>query len=301
MERIEYAGWPNCVRLRNEAVELVVTADVGPRVIRFGFAGGPNEFHEVPAERGKTGGTAWRPYGGHRLWHAPENDPRTYSPDNDPVEVQDHGAFVRFVQKTEAATGIGKELDVALDPSRARARLTHRLINRNAWTVTLAPWAISVLAPGGVAILPLPPRGEHPRDLLPTSSLTLWAYTEMNDPRWTWGRRYVLLRHDGKAKIPQKAGIATHEGWAAYARGGNLFLKRFASDPTRAYPDFGCTVESFTNSDMLELETLGALGEIEPGACAEHAETWELHANVPMPKSDADVERDVLPRVAQKD
>lgn len=298
MERIEYAGWPNAVRLANAAVELVVTADVGPRVIRFGFAGGANEFHEVPGERGKTGGAAWRPYGGHRLWHAPENDPRTYNPDNDPVEVQDHGAFVRFVQKTEAATGIGKELDVALDPERARARVTHRLINRNAWSVTLAPWAISVLAPGGVAVLPLPPRGEHPRDLLPTASLTLWSYTEMNDPRWTWGRRFVLLRQDTKAKIPQKAGLATHEGWAAYARGGHLFLKRFASDPARAYPDFGCTVESFTNADMLELETLGALEPIAPGACAEHAETWELHANVPMPNSDADVERDVLPRVA---
>ena len=37
MERVEYGGWANCYRLHNDVVELIVTADVGPRIIRFGF------------------------------------------------------------------------------------------------------------------------------------------------------------------------------------------------------------------------------------------------------------------------
>src|SRR5437867_3326516 len=55
MEWIEYGGWPRCVRLANERVELVVTTDVGPRIIRFGYRGGENVFAEFAGQVGKTG------------------------------------------------------------------------------------------------------------------------------------------------------------------------------------------------------------------------------------------------------
>ena len=38
MERTSYGGWPNCYRLSNGLIDLVVTADVGPRIIRLGAA-----------------------------------------------------------------------------------------------------------------------------------------------------------------------------------------------------------------------------------------------------------------------
>ena len=98
MEKIVYTGWPNCYRLANGLVELVVTTDVGPRVIRFGFVGGANVFKEYDAMLGLTGGDEWRIYGGHRLWHAPEGKPRTYCPDNGPVQIEEHPGFVRLIQ-----------------------------------------------------------------------------------------------------------------------------------------------------------------------------------------------------------
>ena len=33
--KINYRGWPNSYRMSNGEVELVVTADVGPRIIRY--------------------------------------------------------------------------------------------------------------------------------------------------------------------------------------------------------------------------------------------------------------------------
>jgi len=33
VEKTEYKGWPNCYRVSNGEVELIVTGDVGPRVI----------------------------------------------------------------------------------------------------------------------------------------------------------------------------------------------------------------------------------------------------------------------------
>ena len=98
VETVAYKGWPNCRRIANGQVELIVTADIGPRIIRFGFVGGDNEFKEF--ER-MMGGDTWRITGGHRLWHAPEEDPRTYFPDNHPVAVEQHAGFVRVIQPVE--------------------------------------------------------------------------------------------------------------------------------------------------------------------------------------------------------
>jgi hypothetical protein len=124
MEIIEFNGWKNCIRLENLLVDLVITTDIGPRVIRYGYLDEENEFQEAPEDQGKTGGSQWRPYGGHRLWHAPELAGRTTLPDNDSVAYEDHGDFVRVIQKTEALTGIQKEMDIRLSPVDTHVRVT---------------------------------------------------------------------------------------------------------------------------------------------------------------------------------
>ncbi|TET53618.1 MAG: hypothetical protein E3J64_03290, partial [Anaerolineales bacterium] len=266
MEKVSYKGWKNCYRLSNDVIDLVVTTDVGPRIIRLGFVDDENELKEYKDQLGATGGDEWRIYGGHRLWHAPESKPRTYAPDNAPVRIEDLGGPVRLTQDTEPSTGIQKEIDVRLDPSGAHATLTHRLRNNNLWPVELAPWSLTVMTTGGKAIMPLPPRGSHEENLLPASLAALWAYTDMTDPRWTWGQRYVMLQQDPKAKSPQKVGLSIPLGWAAYARGGHLFVKTFDYVAGAPYPDLGCNFEAFTNADMLEVETLGPPTSLLPGA-----------------------------------
>lgn len=297
MEKIEYGGWPNCYRLSNGIIDLVLTADVGPRIIRFGFEGEPNEFHEFTDTLGESGGDEWRIYGGHRLWHAPEASPRTYFPDNEPLRVEPCDGLIRLIQTTERTTGIQKEIDVCLSLDKAHVAMTHRLRNANLWAVALAPWALSVMAPGGVAILPLPPRGPHATNLQPKSTLALWAYTDMSDPRWTWGNKYVLLRQDPALETPQKVGAMVPDGWVAYARQGHLFVKTFVHVPGAIYPDLGCSVELFTDHRFLEVETLGPSVNLEPNAVVEHVEHWFLFRDVAALGDDGDVERDVLPKV----
>ncbi|MDF2441651.1 MAG: hypothetical protein JWN98_2635 [Abditibacteriota bacterium] len=296
LEKVEYGGWPNCYRLSNDEIELIATTDVGPRLIRFGFIGGANEFKEFKDALGKTGGDEWRSYGGHRLWHAPEEEPRTYVPDNAPVELEEHDGFIRLRSPREA-NGLQKELDVSLDSASAHVRIVHRLINRSPWTIECAPWALSVMTTGGTCIFPLPPRGGHPEHLAPASSLTLWKFTDMSDARWTWGHKYIMLRQDQNDDSPQKVGASVVDGWAGYANEGRLFLKTFTHDASARYADMGVNFETFTNESMLEVETLGPLQSIAPGQSAEHVEEWFLFRDVPVPQSEADIDRDILPRV----
>src|SRR5689334_6210153 len=79
IEKIQYRGWPNCYRISNGEVELVVTTDVGPRIMRYGFVGGPNVFKEFEEQMGKSGEPTWQPRGGHRLWIAPEDPVLSYA------------------------------------------------------------------------------------------------------------------------------------------------------------------------------------------------------------------------------
>ena len=78
LERITYRGWDNAYRISNSIVELVVLADVGPRIVSYRFIAGENVFHEIAEQGGLTGGGDFRLYGGHRLWISPEVE-RTFS------------------------------------------------------------------------------------------------------------------------------------------------------------------------------------------------------------------------------
>src|SRR5437588_13041305 len=88
IEKTAWSGWPNCYRISNGEVELIVTTDVGPRVIRYGSVGGQNLFKEFTAQLGKSGEKKWQPRGGHRVWAAPEIQPITYALDNGPVKYE---------------------------------------------------------------------------------------------------------------------------------------------------------------------------------------------------------------------
>lgn len=277
LEKTAFKGWNNCLCLSNGSVELIATTDVGPRIVHLGFAGGPNLFKEFPKDQGLTGGDTWRAYGGHRLWHAPEAMPRTYQPDNGlvPWQAVQNGLLLR--PGTEKDTGIRKEIEVTIVPDRDVFTVRHRLFNAGLWPVELAPWALSVMAPGGRAVLFNEPYAPHPEALLPVRPLVLWAYTNMADPRWSWGRRTMALRQDPQRAEPQKAGVRSTSGWAAYELDGHVFLKKAPFDPGARYPDFECNIEVFTNAEILEIESLGPLTRLAPGGgCVEHVERWFL-------------------------
>jgi hypothetical protein len=294
-EQIAYGGWQHCTRISDGRMEVVVTNEVGPRVIRCGMVDGKNLFGEIADDMGSVGGDVFRLYGGHRLWHAPEHLQRTYFPDNVPVSIEPIPNGARFIAPPEH-NGLQKTIEITLD--NGSARLTHRLTNTSVWAITCAPWAVSVMAAGGMAIMPVPPRGSHATQLMPSHALTLWAYTDMADARWTWGREFILLRQDRDALFPQKIGIGCPQLWLAYVNDGMMFTKRSAHPLNGVYPDMNSCLEVFTDAAILELETLAPLTTLEPDASVEHVEYWRIYGNVPMPESEADVKNQIMPRLA---
>jgi hypothetical protein len=306
MDVVEYRGWKNNIRIANGDAELVVTLDVGPRVISYRLPGGPNVMKNYDEMMGKSGEAEWQIRGGHRFWLAPEDLTRTYFPDNRPVKWEslgDHAA--RFTPPPEEEYGAQKIMEVKLAGKGTRVELTLRVTNVGKQPTELAPWGPTVMAPGGVEIIPLPPKNPHPgstknakspADFAPNQELVLWPYFDFTDTRWTFGRRYAFLRQD-VTKGPTKIGLAHRMGWVAYLNSGTLFVKRFDYREGAIYPDLGTRYQTFSNEDMLEMETVGELVMLKPGESAEMKESWELYANVPPVRTESDVQRVILPLI----
>jgi hypothetical protein len=297
MEKVSYGGWPNCIKLSNGEIELIATTDVGPRIMRFGYVGGQNLFKEYKDQLGETGGKAWRIYGGHRLWHCPEDHKRTYYPDNSPIKYEWDGKTLKLSQPVETTTGIAKEIEVTLDGENNQVKALHRLINHNQWDIEASPWVLTVMAPRGRIIFPQEPYRPHPDYLLAARPLVLWHFTDMSDPRWRWGEKYIQLRQDPNLKTKEKVGFLNKQGWGAYYLNGELFVKRYPYDSAGTYPDYGCNTETFTDGDMLEFETLGPLAKIPAnGGKVEHVEHWYLF-KVALGEGESEIDAKVPPLV----
>ena len=278
---VSYGGWDNCVEISNGIVDLIVTVDVGPRIIRYGFVGKENEMCEVGTTLGLKGGSEWRIYGGHRLWHSPEDEYRTYEPDNAPVSWEKVRNGIRTVQDVEQRTGIRKEMEITLSQEDSRVNVLHRLTNEGLGPIEVSVWSISAMSASGKEVVP---QTRRDTGLLPNRNMVLWPYTRLDDPRISLGDKYIILRQDPSAIRPLKFGTSNEQGWGAYFNHGHLFVKYYEHKEGAIYPDFGASYESYTNDFMLEMETLSPLTMLKPGLSMEHSEAWELFDDVPMPR-----------------
>jgi hypothetical protein len=300
VNKVTYFDNLDCLRLTNGTVEVDVTISVGPRVIRYGFKEEENILGLAPDASIETPLGTWKPWGGHRLWTAPEANPRSYIPDDRPVEFKaDEELSLHLVQQVEQATGIQKEMTVTLDREGAGVTLLHKITNRNLWPIEASAWAITIMNGGGTAILPQEPYRSWNEYLLPARSLVLWHYTDLSDPRWTIGAKYIRLRTDAALEEPQKIGIMNKQGWAAYHRQDMLFIKQAAYEEGASYPDYGSTAEIYTAGSFIEVETLSPLRKLEPDESALHVERWRLFRDVILGSSETEIERAIGPLAEQ--
>lgn len=281
MQTVKFLDF-DCVSLENSFLRLLITQSAGPRVISLQFKGGKNLFAELPdfvTER--PDGTLFHFHGGHRLWHAPENMPRTYIPDNEAVTVVPAREGLLVTQPVEVQTGIEKAIQISLVDEKPQVIVRHTLTNRGLWPVECAPWAITQFRTGGVAILP---QSREQTEVLPNRSLSLWPYTDISNPHVTWGNQYVLVR--AEMQQPFKIGFPNPRGWLAYWLDGVLFVKRAPFDPKSAYYDLGSSSECYCNQRFLELETLSPIGTLAPDKSVTHTETWELYGGIDLPQNE---------------
>jgi hypothetical protein len=295
---IHYKEYGRCAELSNGLIDVVVTLDCGPRIIRYGFLGEGNQLCDDAPLTVQIEGEPeeWRLMGGHRLWASPEHYPKTYYPDNDPVEYEWIQDGLRITKAAHPRVQIESRMEIRLYEGESQIRIAHTLKNTGEWEIETAVWALTNLKPGGLQVLPFARKESHFSDGAKGSrSLVLWTYARMDDPRIKWGNRYVLVQHEEGNTIQTKFGIQNTEGWAAYFRDDSLFIKRFEVCPGEPYPDGGISSATFLIEFMLEMESLSPIRHLKPGDEVRHIETWELHRNgYRVPFGDEDAVQEVV-------
>ena len=281
IKKITFAGIPECLELSDGKLELVVSTIWGPRVLYCSAPGGENFFKLFDGQIANPVPREWNSYGGHRLWHAPETRPRTYFPDNEAVPYRMEGDSLILDCPEEVCNGVKKTIKISI--SGGVAEIEQKITNSGRWEIKLAPWGLSVMAPGGKLILPLPDHQEYgDNTLLPALPIVLWRYTSMTDPRFKWGSRFIELSESAPGcDAPLKFGAWVEKGWVAYELNGKYFVKRFPAVNGAEYPDFGCNFESYTQPGMLEVEVLAPLRSLAPGESAVLTEMWEVYPEKP--------------------
>ena len=284
---IQYKNFGRCLEMKNDTATVVVTLDIGPRIISYHLNGRENILLEdeqrVFFERGESfkeyfgEDKTWYIYGGHRLWSSPESMPHSYVPDNDPVEysVLDSGSNEKSVSLTPPPTRTGQQhnIIISLDNDSSRVKVVHNIKNVSGAIVTLAPWPMTVCSAGGVEIFP---QSTKDNGLLSNRRNVFWSYSDINDPRFFLGNKYGTLKQVPDSEGKFKIGMNNEDGWAAYINKGQIFLKNFNMNIDGEYPDFGCNFETFTNGIFLECESLCELKTLKNGQMTSITEEWEL-------------------------
>jgi hypothetical protein len=265
--------------LENDFLHVDYLTTTGPRIIGLyakGVAG--NLFAETPDVHWPTPHGEYYLRGGHRLWTAPE-DSFYHCPEDDLTVMAEKDQVT--LQSGIDTSGLQKAISLRLEQNRVL--LSQRVTWHGEKPIELAPWGITQLRLGGMAILPM----STAEGLQPNRNLVLWPYAHMNDERLELHDDLVLLYGRASA-LAFKIGSYIPQGWIACMWENALFVKRFSVEPARRYPDLGCNAEAYVKDACLELESLGPLTLLQPGESVTHGETWEVHTgNYPFKLEDA--------------
>jgi hypothetical protein len=275
---VEYEGLAECLQISNGDAKLIISTRFGPRILSYGYDGGENILGWHPQAAVETAIGTWRPYGGHRLWVAPENMPLSYDPDSGPVEYEEQGDL-SAVFRSPAGAGypVDKEIRVSLAETGSTVTIEHRLTNPGEGDLEIAAWGLTIMRPGGTVIVPNEPlAGYNADNLLPVRTIAVWPYTDFTDPRWSFEKDGIRLSVDEKAVGAQKFGVLNKQGWAAYDWNGLRFTKRSDFIENAIYPDMNSNFEFYTDGGFIEIETLSPLETLGQGTSLTHQESWEL-------------------------
>jgi len=283
MRRGEYQGHETII-IENDHFLLESLVDAGPRVVRLIPAWlGENILAETPDAVIRTGLGEYRYFGGHRLWLAPKMVSQTYFPDNHGVTAHEVKNGLNLVGSIEPDTHARKSMSIRTSPSRPIIMIKHLIKNHGTDPIRLAPCAITMMRPNSIALLPQQLGTLDADGFLPNRNFSLWSYSQWDDPRLKLGREYIKIESD-TTKRAFRFGYFNSYGWLGYIFQDVLFVKRFGVRRDETYPDNGCNAEVYVTDRVLELESLGALADLQPQEEIVYTETWEIYETNKIPK-----------------
>lgn len=268
---LEYKNFGKCVQFEENGMIVMVTIDVGPRIIYFGDK--QNNILKEDLERkvqvyNDAYKDNWYLYGGHRLWKSPE-DICTYVADNKPVSyrLKEYGGT--FI------SNIDPKFDYILDISikKNKVYIENTIVSKSKNIESIAAWALTVMDIGGELTVNLNKKMD---DLNPQQNLVIWPYTNIYDERIKITKEKLIIQQKSGLE-PLKLGLFLNTPEAEYSLKGMKFKCKFKEkNSTGKYGDFMSNMEIYTSGDILEIEGLSSMRDLKCGESVTLYEEWSL-------------------------
>lgn len=272
MTTVVHPRWGRCVQVHTTTATALVSLEFGPRIVALTRPSSTTNllWEEDAAAPAMAGNTRLR--AGHRVWTAPETAD-TWVDDEVACVVDDEGWIAGPVD----GRGLGRALRVRADGDALVVE--HRLHNATSSTHTAAAWGITMFPAGAQVEVHLPPHQPWPEAVQASTSLALWPYTRLNDPRLVWGERCVTVRHAPAGPSLKVGGWLPSPRLTVVVEADNqrvVVEKTWQATANAPHADFGCNWEVYADAGVIEAESLTPLVALAPGDTLHHEERWRL-------------------------
>ena len=265
--------WGKYISIKNGAIELHITIDSGPRIVFFSLEGKENLLLQ--------GGNNIPTLFGHHVWFHPETVNIPYQLEVESVVYSVLSDGVRLISPKQDGDIFELSIDIIIAPDVKDVMIVHRAQNKSKEHQTLSLYTNTYMKKDGLLVVPQ--NASEEESLFPNRTLSLWPYSQLDDPRFLFGNQYVTLRQNTENETPFQFGINNHAGWAAYILPKATFVKRYIHNRTAHYPDFGCSFEAYTDKNYLSMKSISPIYKIEPKETIKHVENWSIFETTSCP------------------
>ena len=282
-KEIEYKNFGKCLSINNGTIELIITLDIGPRVISFRMLNDENIFFEdidrelytkhPDMDKFFGEGATWQGLGGHRLWRAPESY-STYYPEDEPAQYVIKNNTFKFIQNTQIYNEVQLSFTLSFVSDNS-VEFLGTIENKSNKEKTLSAWSLSMCKGPGIEILQLP---KDASGFAPRVQYSIWGFgAKNNDPRAFYGNDYFSLKMEPGNQEAYKIGLRLKPGKVLYLNNDYAFITSFDRNDDMMYPDNNVNYETYTKDLFLEVETLSPLKTLKPNESQIIKEVWTLN------------------------
>ena len=289
VERTSYRGWADSYRLTAGSYSLVVVPEIGGRIMEYSLEG-RNVIWENAEEFGRTYPISgdWRNYGGYKTWASPQ-DVWGWPPDflmdagKANVEVlQDPKGLpmLKVVGAPSLKMGIVFIKEITLREN-GEVVIKQRMRNIGRKSVSYGIWDVTQVRTPCFVVFPVNPKTKF------SDGLNYLMSEAKNSSQYDFKDGYCIVTYLGE---PGDIASDSPGPWMIWFKDDLAYVKLFGPAEKGAdYPDSGCTCEVFTSDRKLgyvEMEILGPVVELQPGAETELTGRWQVF-KLSQPVTDA--------------
>lgn len=269
IKEVNDINYGRCIDISNGIVDVSVTIDYGPRIIRYCPKNMKNLFYydrtgeyTFPQNLVNTNELFYL-YGGHRMWISTESGEKSNYPDNVPIVYSPITEGVKLSIPRDIKQGIALYMDIILTQETTNIMVVHSVQN-----ISKVPMEISINADTALC------KSGFVYSMQSEKNKIIQLY---NSSKWQDKRLFIsddYITADASNGDEFYIGIKNAVGCCGYVDNNVIFNKRYIHNTNLEYPNGDISTKIKILNGYISLDTISPLYVVESGEIVRHVESW---------------------------